>query len=270
MKIWSVEEEAENLRARFQGVNRAAFARENNIPGGQAMVYQHVTGRRPLNLEAATAYAAGFGCSLADISPRLAIEAGKAAALSSEASPGQANTPYAWPFPSIDESEIRGLPESQLRALEGAIALAVAQLKIGITVSNQAPTSGVKASSRTANLDSAADEFPMRIPGLPPGPSQIKEPVPAYAAPRLSLEQAVAVNVAPGEHHAANDKFEKVPELADVRLAAGEGIENLTEEMTGYVYFRRSFLRSVGADGQRGRMVYAKGDSMEPVIRDGA
>ncbi|MEJ2897576.1 phage repressor protein, partial [Bordetella avium] len=173
MKIWSVEEEAENLRARFQGVNRAAFARENKIPGGQAMVYQHVTGRRPLNLEAATAYAAGFGCPLADISPRLAIEAGKAAALSSEASPGQSNKPYAWPFPSIDESEIRGLPESQLRALEGALALAVAQLKIGITVSRQPAASEAKTGSRTTNFDSAPDEFPMRIPGIPPAPTQI-------------------------------------------------------------------------------------------------
>ncbi|RIQ53585.1 LexA family transcriptional regulator [Bordetella avium] len=120
------------------------------------------------------------------------------------------------------------------------------------------------------DMDAVADEFPMRIPGLPPGPSQIDEPAPAYVAPRLSLEQAVAVNVAPGEHHAANDKFEKVPELADVRLAAGEGIENHTEEMTGFVQFRRSFLRAVGADGGRGRVVYAKGDSMEPIIRDGA
>ncbi|MFU2000474.1 XRE family transcriptional regulator [Bordetella avium] len=120
------------------------------------------------------------------------------------------------------------------------------------------------------DMDAVADEFPMRIPGLPPGPSKIKEPAPPYVTPRLSLAQATTVNVVAAERHADNDEWESVPEMADVRLAAGEGIENHAEEMTGYVYFRRSFLRSVGADGQRGRMVYAKGDSMEPVIRDGA
>lgn len=35
------------------------------------------------------------------------------------------------------------------------------------------------------------------------------------------------------------------------------------------IQFRQSFLRSVGADGGRARVVYAKGDSMEPVIKDG-
>ncbi|MBB1599947.1 hypothetical protein A9977_07855 [Variovorax sp. UMC13] len=38
------------------------------------MVSQHIKGRRPMNLAAATAYAAGFGVSLAEISPRLAAE----------------------------------------------------------------------------------------------------------------------------------------------------------------------------------------------------
>ncbi|OFL37492.1 hypothetical protein HMPREF2772_27195 [Achromobacter xylosoxidans] len=62
-----------------------------------------------------------------------------------------------------------------------------------------------------------------------------------------------------------------VPELGDVRLAASiEGHENESEQQTGVMPFRRSFLRSVGADGGRGRVVYAKGDSMEPFINDGA
>ncbi|UOK17051.1 repressor protein [Bordetella phage vB_BaM-IFTN3] len=174
-----------------------------------------------------------------------------------------------WPFQSIPEDKVRALSPTQLSKLEGALALALGQMEIGLEVSRPSVSQAQKRGG-LVNMDTAADEFSMRIPGLPPGPSQIKEPAPAYAAPRLSLEQAVAVNVAPGEHHAANDKFEKVPELADVRLAAGEGVENHTEEMTGFVQFRRSFLRSVGADGGRGRVVYAKGDSMEPIIRDGA
>lgn len=38
------------------------------------MVNQHIHGRRPLSLEAAVAYARGFNCSLAEISPRLASQ----------------------------------------------------------------------------------------------------------------------------------------------------------------------------------------------------
>jgi phage repressor protein C with HTH and peptisase S24 domain len=75
MDIWTMEQEAENLRSRFKGVNRAAFARENNFPGGQAMIYQHLTGRRPISMEAARIYANAFGCGIEKISPRLAVEA---------------------------------------------------------------------------------------------------------------------------------------------------------------------------------------------------
>ncbi|OXC91785.1 peptidase s24-like family protein [Achromobacter sp. KAs 3-5] len=107
-------------------------------------------------------------------------------------------------------------------------------------------------------MDAAADLFPMRA----------KEVVTAPL--RISTQTGVIANVGPAEAHAANDAFEMVQELADVRLAAGEGIEAHSEEQTGMIQFRRSFLKEVGADGGKARVVYAKGDSMEPVIRDGA
>ena len=84
-EIWTQEEEASRLHARFdalkktQGIGQAEFARTNNVPGGPSMLSQHIKGRRPLSLEAATAYAKGFGCSLAEISPRLAKEVQAAA-----------------------------------------------------------------------------------------------------------------------------------------------------------------------------------------------
>lgn len=74
MKRWTSAEEAERLAKRFEGVNQAEFARQHNIKGGASMVSQHIHGRRPLSLAAAVAYARGFGCSLAEISPRLAEE----------------------------------------------------------------------------------------------------------------------------------------------------------------------------------------------------
>lgn len=71
---WTTEEEARRLSDRFVGVNQAKFARDHDVPGGASMVSQHIKGRRPINLESATAYAKGFGVDLADISPRLALE----------------------------------------------------------------------------------------------------------------------------------------------------------------------------------------------------
>lgn len=81
MKIWSKEEEGEALRKRFddlkknEGVSRADFARKHGLKGGDSMIYQHITGHRPMNIDAAIVYAKGFACELHEISPRLAVEA---------------------------------------------------------------------------------------------------------------------------------------------------------------------------------------------------
>ncbi|MGX9911945.1 S24 family peptidase [Bordetella bronchiseptica] len=187
--------------------------------------------------------------------------------------PAPVEPPRPWPFPSISEEDVRALNPGQLGQLEGAIALAIGQLRLGVDVApaqrKAAPSSG---SGGLVDIDAAADEFPMRIPGLPPpweGGKTTKQ-MEREGSLKLSLADSIIANVAAGDPPAANDRFEKVPELADVRLSAGDGIENHAEDQTGMIQFRRSFLRSVGADGGRARVVYAKGDSMEPVIRDGA
>lgn len=81
MEIWTYKQEADNLAAKFEGKNKAKFARENKIRGGASMLSQHVSGNRPISLEAAIAYAKGFGCSLAEISPRLDTEIKRANAI---------------------------------------------------------------------------------------------------------------------------------------------------------------------------------------------
>ncbi|MDF3939947.1 S24 family peptidase [Achromobacter denitrificans] len=184
-----------------------------------------------------------------------------------------------WPFKTIAAADVRALPASQLAALEGALALAIAQLKIGLNVSPPpAPQPAVVIPLRAnkpgglVDIDHADDAFPMRIPGLPPAPwegGRTTHQAETERPAQISTQAEVFANVGPGEPHAANDEFEEVPELADVRLAAGDGIENHSEEQTGVVLFRKSFLRSVGADNGRGRVVYAKGDSMDPDIKDG-
>ncbi|MGE8449074.1 MAG: S24 family peptidase [Pseudomonadales bacterium] len=189
--------------------------------------------------------------------------------------PKSAPLPENWPFASIPEAEVRSLSAGQLSALEGAIALAIAQLKLGITVApaRAQPMPAAPARGGLVDMDAADDPFPMRINGLPPAPwdgGQTTHQAGLVPRIRISTQTGVIANVGPGEPVAANDKFEKVAELADVRLAAGEGIENHSEDQTGMIQFRRSFLRGVGAEGGKARVVYAKGKSMEPIIRDGA
>src|SRR5690606_18976365 len=102
-------------------------------------------------------------------------------------------------------------------------------------------------------------------------PWQMREPGHApYSLAAVSTARDVVTNVSAGENP-ANDDFEPVPELPDVRLAASdEGIEVLNEAAAGMLHFRRSFLRQHNADDGRACVVYAAGDSMEPVIPDGA
>lgn len=182
-------------------------------------------------------------------------------------------TVAAWPFPDIPEDQVRKLAPSQLSSLQGALALAIAQLNLGIAVSSPAPQSAPASRGGLVDMDHAHDPFPMRTGGMPAAPrdgGKTTHQAERDSRVRISTRTGVVANVGPGEPHAANDKFEKVPELADVRLAAGDGIENSLEEQTGVVQFRRSFLRSVGASAGKARVVYAKGASMEPIIKDGA
>ena len=72
-EIWSQQEEADRLEARFDGVNQAKFARDHNIPGGKSMLNQHIKARRPMSMESAIVYAQALGVTLREISPRLAL-----------------------------------------------------------------------------------------------------------------------------------------------------------------------------------------------------
>lgn len=89
-KELDIQEDASRLEARFEllksmhRIGQAEFARKYEVPGGPSMVSQHVKGRRPINLEAAVAYAKGFNCQVADISQRLAKEIDKAVSVGIE------------------------------------------------------------------------------------------------------------------------------------------------------------------------------------------
>lgn len=75
--IPTAAQEAQNLARRFaelkqQGVSQAQFARDYDVPGGANFLNQHIKGKRQIGMDSALAYARGLGCTLEDISPRLA------------------------------------------------------------------------------------------------------------------------------------------------------------------------------------------------------
>lgn len=177
-----------------------------------------------------------------------------------------------WPLPAIPRERIESLEPAKLERLQGAIALALAQIDRDMIVSPSKTVSG----GRPVNTDTVEDPFASLgpTPKMPwePGwrPEDDAAAVTAQPSTPRPIIGGVVANVSAGTAPAANDKFDKVPELGEVRLAAGDGFENDREHETGYLTFRRSFLRSVGADGNKARVVYAQGDSMSPVIQDGA
>lgn len=72
-------QEALNLAKRFaelkqQGISQAQFARDNDVPGGANFLNQHIKGKRQIGMDSALVYARGLGCTLEDISPRLASQ----------------------------------------------------------------------------------------------------------------------------------------------------------------------------------------------------
>lgn len=142
MNIWTTEEEAERLRARFEGVNRAKFARENSVPGGGSMIHQHTKAIRPISLECAIAYAKGFRVDLAEISPRLALEV--------------ANARLVTPDLSAKVAEPQNALTEHLVALEIAVGALAPILR----------TAGQDALRKWASKDASASDTAAALEGL--------------------------------------------------------------------------------------------------------
>jgi phage repressor protein C with HTH and peptisase S24 domain len=62
--------------------------------------------------------------------------------------------------------------------------------------------------------------------------------------------------------------FALVPRL-DIKASAGNGALAVDEEVIDFLAFQASWLRSRNINPDRARVMTAKGDSMEPTIRDG-
>ncbi|WP_176463953.1 hypothetical protein [Bordetella genomosp. 11] len=165
-----MEQEAAALRARFAGVNRAAFAREHAIKGGQALIYQHINAVRPISLEAAKAYAKGFGVGLEDISPRLALEVRSAAPYATGGSTMRVAEPAAaygrprqdWPFsvPREDFEKLRPADKAALdKTLSGFVAGTLASYSSNEKNRDSAVNHGNEKKHESDNMAALRDEL---------------------------------------------------------------------------------------------------------------
>lgn len=173
-----------------------------------------------------------------------------------------------WPFPEIPEDQVRALPPAKLSALQGAMALAIAQMNLPITVA-PAPKSGTPTRGSLVDMDAADEPFftPLEKPAAPwEGGKTTKQM--ERESRGLRISQAINVGHVEDSGYSANDhEFVPIPEL-DVRMAAGKlGIENYQETEIGQILLRRSFLESFKRPIKRMKICYGNGFSMEPAIR---
>ncbi len=212
---------------------------------GQSALSQYLNGSIPLNVQALTKFSSLLNCAPEEISPELAKTIGQYASYTpapslvlkeSGALPSYnvQKSPHAgamqpWLFPRIPETQLRALPPADLARVEGALALAMAQLGLGVDVTPVLLASDV-----------------------PPGPVRMERPADVLPA---------------GD--AANDDYVQIP-LFDVKFAAGLGTFAYEADPRSKLAFRKSFLRTERVRTKNAIVVYAKGDSMEPVIPDGA
>ena len=217
------------------------------------------------------AYAAGFNCKLEEISPRLALEAQKAAALSSETIAPQVSESIVWPFPSISEADVRSLTLASLDSWKvplpwrsDSCGLAW-MLRRPDVLQRQRHDPATWSTSKPRRMSFRCVSAASPRHGEPGGTTTRQM---ERHSQGLRISQAVNVGHVEDSGYSANDhEFIPIPEL-DVRLAAGKlGIENYQETEIGQILLRRSFLESFKRPIKRMRICYGNGPSMEPVIR---
>lgn len=131
------EAEAAKLKELFDaqrnakdGLSQAQFGSKHGIGTG-GMVWQYISGHRPLNLQAAVRFARAFGVGLSAFSPRLAREALEAAAIAGSAkAPAHSShsvrelvrpTAWDWPFLLVTKEQLDKLSQADRGRIEGYV-----------------------------------------------------------------------------------------------------------------------------------------------------
>jgi phage repressor protein C with HTH and peptisase S24 domain len=85
---------------------------------------------------------------------------------------------------------------------------------------------------------------------------------------RVSLDWLLLGIASDAQGEASENEFSFIPRL-EVEASAGSGAVALDEDVGGLLAFRTEWLRRVGINPGSARALKARGDSMEPTIRDG-
>lgn len=98
----SDDTDADRLRRLFESlpITKKQFAQQVSLPGGSSMLSQHLSGHRPVAVEAAIAYARGFAVGIDAISPAAAEVVRQGAALLTQN-----------PAEGISATEVQGVPQ---------------------------------------------------------------------------------------------------------------------------------------------------------------
>src|SRR5690606_38620638 len=122
---WQIED-AERLDSLFKArarLNQTEFGARYGI-GTQGMVWQYLSGRRPLNIKAAESFSRGLGIPIDEFSPTIAGQIRNAAECVKGLAP--------WPFRSIDQDKVAALNEERLEAFEEMALSGAAQIGVDI------------------------------------------------------------------------------------------------------------------------------------------
>lgn len=129
--------ESDSLKRLFSSVtNRAAFARQHKLRSDPSLIGQHMSGHRPISLEAGIEYAKAFGVSLEEISQRLAALVRQATAVMS-APPDGPSAP--WPFDSIEADRWDRLSERQKGMVESAALKEIERIEAALNKQARPP-----------------------------------------------------------------------------------------------------------------------------------
>ncbi len=126
LEDWQVED-AERLDALFTKhahLNQTEFGARYGI-GTQGMVWQYLSGRRPLNIKAAEAFSRGLNITIDEFSPSIAKQIRQAA----QRVKGMG---VAWPFPLVEQEAIVRLEPPALIQLQDAMLDAADRLGLDI------------------------------------------------------------------------------------------------------------------------------------------
>jgi hypothetical protein len=133
-------DEAENLRqllARCGVKNKSKFAADVGFPGGPSMISQHLSGHRPISMDAAIAYAVHLGVSLDEVSPTVAEEVRAAAGLLRTDAVADGGGVYRierekalaeWPLRDISRDTFSKLAEWERLHIQSAVGMAWAHI----------------------------------------------------------------------------------------------------------------------------------------------